>query len=290
MTTSRFLQRPEGRLAYDLSGPEDGPLVVCLPGMGELRSSYRHLVPLLVERGHRVACLDLRGHGDSEATFSTYDDEALASDALALVAELGGTAYVVGNSMGAGAAVIAAARQPDAVRGLVLVGPFVRNPPGKVAALLFRLVLLKPWGPAAFAAYYPQWTPGVRPEGYDEHAAAVRENLRRPGHWKGFVQTTRTSHAPAEAALGDVRAPAVVVMGTDDVDWKDPAAEARWIGEALGAEVVMVPGVGHYPQAQAPALVAEALVGLTGRTGRTGEQDQPDQQGQPEQQGRAGRA
>ena len=123
-----MLQRPEGRIAYDVAG--EGPLVVCLPGMGELRSSYRHLTPLLLQAGFRVATLDLRGHGDSEATFTAYDDEALASDALALVDELGGPAYIVGNSMGAGAAVIAAADRPDAVLGLVLVGPFVRNPPG----------------------------------------------------------------------------------------------------------------------------------------------------------------
>lgn len=260
MTTSHLLHRPEGRLAYDVTGPADGPLLVCMPGMGELRSTYRHLVPLLAIRGYRVACLDLRGHGDSDATFGSYDDEALASDALALVEHLGGPAYLVGNSMGAGAAVIAAAERPGAVLGLVLLGPFVRNPAGgRLATALFRLALLRPWGRAAFLSYYPKWTPGLRPEGYDEHAAAVRENLRRPGHWRAFVATTRTSHAAAEARLADVRAPAVVVMGTDDVDWKDPAAEARWIGGALSAEVVMAPGVGHHPQAQAPLLVADAL-------------------------------
>jgi pimeloyl-ACP methyl ester carboxylesterase len=52
-------------------------------------------------------------------------------------------------------------------------------------------------------------------------------------------------------------------MGSDDVDWKDPAAEAAWIGERLGATVVMAPGVGHYPQTQAPALVADTLLALT---------------------------
>lgn len=268
MTVSQFLQRPEGRIAYDLSGPADGPLVVCLPAMGELRSSYRHLTPLLVERGYRVACLDLRGHGDSETTFSSYDDEALASDALGLVEALGGPAYVVGNSMGAGAAVIAAAEQPSAVLGLALLGPFVRNPPtGRPGTLLFRLTLTKPWGPGAFMAYYPRWTPGTRPEGYDEHTAAVRENLRRPGHWKAFVRTTRTTHAPAEARIAKVSAPAVVVMGSDDIDWKDPQAEAGWLGGALDAEVVMAPGVGHYPQTQTPGLVADALDRLA-RAGR----------------------
>ncbi len=266
MITSQVLQRPEGRLAYDVTGPVDAPLVVCAPGMGELRSSYRHLVPLLVARGLRVATLDLRGHGDSDATFSAYDDVALATDLLALVDHLGGTAVLVGNSMAAGAAVIAAADRPDAVGGLVLLGPFVRNSPGgRLAGLMFRLALLKPWGPAAFMSYYPKWTPGVRPDGYDEHTAAVRENLRRPGHWKAFVATTRTTHDPAEARLAEVGCRAVVVMGADDVDWKDPDAEAAWVGERLHAEVVMVPGVGHYPQAQAPSVVADAVASLGAR-------------------------
>jgi pimeloyl-ACP methyl ester carboxylesterase len=269
MTRSHFLHRPEGRLAYDLTGGPTGPLVVCLPGMGELRSTYRHLVPLLVERGYRVACLDLRGHGDSEATFTSYDDEALASDALALVEELGGPAYLIGNSMGAGAAVIAAAEHPEQVLGLGLLGPFVRNPPGgRLGTLLFRLALLRPWGRAAFLGYYPKWFPGTRPEGYDEHHDLVAANLRRPGHWQAFVRTTRTTHAPAEARVSRVTAPAVVLMGADDVDWKDPAAEARWVGQALRAEVVMVPGVGHFPQAQAPAVVADAVDRLARSTPR----------------------
>ena len=265
MTTS-YLQRPDGRIAYDVTGAPTAPLVVCLPAMGELRSSYRHLVPLLVERGFRVACLDLRGHGDSDATFTSYDDEALASDALALVAELGGPAHLVGNSMGAGAAVVAAARRPADVLGLVLVGPFVRDPAmSRLGTAAYRLMLSKPWGPAAFMSYYPKWTPGERPADFAEHTRAVRDNLRRPGHWRAFVATTRTSHAPAEAALRDVTAPAVVVMGTDDVDWKDPAAEAAWIGEALRAEVVLAPGVGHYPQVQVPQLVVEALARVAAR-------------------------
>jgi pimeloyl-ACP methyl ester carboxylesterase len=210
--------------------------------------------------------MDLRGHGDSDATFTEHDDVALAADLLALVEHLGGRALLVGNSMAAGAAVIAAADRPGAVAGLALLGPFVRNPSGgRLAALLFRLALLKPWGPAAFLSYYPKWTPGVRPEGYDEHTAAVRENLSRPGHWKAFVATTRTSHASAEARLDEVRTPAVVVMGSDDVDWADPGAEARWIGERLEAEVVMVSGVGHFPQAQSPALVAKAVASVVAR-------------------------
>lgn len=269
MTTHELLVRPEGRLAYHLvgpTGPEAGaaPLVVCVSGMGDLRQSYRLLVPLLVARGFRVATLDLRGHGDSDATFDRYDDVALGSDILALVEHLGGPGLVVGNSMGAGAAVWAAAERPDLVSGLALLGPFVRDgESGWLATLMFRLALVKPWGPSAFLGFYPKWLPGTKPEGYDEHVLRLRDNLRRPGHWKAFVRTTRTSHAPAEARIGDVTAPTVVVMGEADVDWKDPAAEARWVGDRLHAEVVLLPGVGHYPQAQAPEQTAAAILRLT---------------------------
>jgi pimeloyl-ACP methyl ester carboxylesterase len=133
-----FLRRPEGRVAYDVAG--DGPLVVCAPGMGDLRSVYRFLAPGLVDAGYRVATMDLRGHGDSDATFSAYDDVAAATDLIALVEELGGPAVLAGNSMSAGAAVWAAAEAPDLVAGLVLLGPFVREiPTGLVQRLTARL-------------------------------------------------------------------------------------------------------------------------------------------------------
>jgi len=259
MEAAQYLSRPDGRIAYDDSGG-DGPLVVCLPGMGQVRHCYRLLRPHLVERGHRVVTMDLRGHGDSDADFPAYDDEALADDVVALVEALGAPAVLVGNSMGAGAAVIAATQAPDRVAGLALLGPFVRDPEtGALQKLLFRVMMTKPWGPAAFLAYYPQWFPGDRYDGYEEDRARVADNVRRPGHWRAFVRTTRTSHAPAERALPHVTAPAAVVMGEQDIDWKDPVAEARWIGAALGAEVVTVAGVGHYPQLQAPDVTAEAV-------------------------------
>jgi alpha-beta hydrolase superfamily lysophospholipase len=87
---THLLERPGGRIAYDVTG--SGPLVVALPGMGELRSSYRHTVPALVAAGFRVATMDLRGHGDSDATFDRFDDVAAGEDALALADHLGGPA------------------------------------------------------------------------------------------------------------------------------------------------------------------------------------------------------
>jgi hypothetical protein len=52
---TQFLRRDEGRVAYEVSG--EGPLVVCVPGMGELRSVYRYTVPALVANGFRVASM-----------------------------------------------------------------------------------------------------------------------------------------------------------------------------------------------------------------------------------------
>lgn len=143
-TPTRFLDRDEGRIAYNVTG--DGPLVVAVPGMGDLRSTYRHLVPALVAAGFRVAAMDLRGHGDSDATFTAHDDEAAASDVLALVEHLGGPAILVGNSMGAGAVTLVAAQRPDLATGLVLIGPFVRNPTtGAATLLMFRAMMGGPW-------------------------------------------------------------------------------------------------------------------------------------------------
>jgi pimeloyl-ACP methyl ester carboxylesterase len=259
-TAGRYLARPGGRIAYDVAGV--GPLVVAVPGMGDLRSSYRVLVPALVEAGYRVATMDLRGHGDSDATFAEYDDVAAGTDLLALVRELGGgPAVLVGSSMGAGAAAWAAAEAPDLVRGLVLTGPFVRNASvGRGMELAFRLALMKPWGPAAWNAWYARLYPGRAPADLDEHRARIRESLRRPGRWAAFSRTTRTSHAPVEQRLGEVRAPSLVVMGGRDPDFPDPAAEADWIAERIGSRVLLVPEAGHYPHAEYPEVVGPSIV------------------------------
>lgn len=253
-----FLSRPGGRVAYDVVGA--GLLVIAVPGMGDLRSNYRFVVPALVAAGYRVATMDLRGHGDSDATFSDYDDVAAGSDLLALIERLGGPAVVIGNSMGAGAAAWAAAEDPKAVVALVLLGPFVRNPPIKLAKqLLFRLAMLRPWGAAVWNAYLPSLYPGHPPPDFDQHRSRIRESLRRPGHASAFVATTHSSHAPAEARLDGVRAPSLVVMGERDPDFDDPRAEASYVAERLHGQVLMVPGAGHYPHAEYPELVNPAI-------------------------------
>jgi pimeloyl-ACP methyl ester carboxylesterase len=254
-----YLDRPGGRIGYDVAGA--GPLVVLVPGMGDLRAGYRFLAPALRAAGYRVACTDLRGHGDSDARFSSYGDEETADDVAALIGELGGPAVIVGNSMAAGSAVLAAARRPELVSGLVLVGPFVRDPAvGAGRRVLLRVAMAPLWAALSWKSYLPKLYAGRRPADFGEYRDQVVASLRRPGYARAFCLTTRTSHAAAEARLADVTAPVLVVMGQQDPDFPDPAREAAWIVQTMHAQVVMVPEAGHYPQSQRPDITTAAVL------------------------------
>ena len=189
------LRCPEGRIGYDVAG--SGPLVVLVPGMGDLRAGYRFLAPGLRAAGYRVACTDLRGHGDSDATFTSYGDEETAGDVIALLEELGGPAVVMGNSMGAGAAAIAAAERPDLVSGLVLAGPFVRNPKtSAMRRLLLRVAMAPPWAAISWKSYLPKLYAGRRPPTSASTAtrssrASAGQATRKPSPGPPAPATTR---------------------------------------------------------------------------------------------------
>ena len=190
-----------------------------------------------------------------------YGDTETAADLIALIEELGGPAIIAGNSMGAAAAVLAAAQRPELVSGLVLIGPFVRNPAASaMQRIALRAAMARPWAAISWKSYLPKLYAGRRPDDFDEYRGQIVASLRRPGYAKAFSLTTRTSHAPAEARLADVTAPVLVVMGEQDPDFPDPRAEADWISRALRAEVVMVPEAGHYPQSQRPDITTAAIL------------------------------
>ena len=265
MTTEiHHLQRADDTIAYESAGT--GPLVLCVPGMGDLRSSYRHLVPALVAAGYRVVTTDLRGHGDSSTGFASYGDEETASDIEALIDHLGSPAVVVGNSMGASAAIIAAAHRPELVTGLVLLGPFGRNPKmSRAMALIMRAATAAPWVATTWKTYLPSLYAGTKPADQAEYVASVLAALRRPGYAAAFSRTTRLNHDAVERVLPTVHTPALVLMGALDPDFPDPRAEAEWLAETLGGSAVMIPDAGHYPQSQRPDLVVPAVASfLTG--------------------------
>ena len=67
----------------------------------------------------------------------------------------------------------------------------------------------------------------------------------------------------AAAQLANVRCPVLVVMGRNDSDFPDPEAEATAIVGLLPAGLgryEMIEGAGHYPHAQYPQQVADAIL------------------------------
>jgi pimeloyl-ACP methyl ester carboxylesterase len=272
--TTRYLARPEGRIAYDDIGT--GPLVVLVPGLGDLRGEYRFLAPTLAAAGYRVVTMDLRGHGESTVGWSDYSTGAIGSDVVALVRDLrAGPATIVGTSMGAGAAAWAAAEAPDAVSGLVLVGPFVRNVPLPWwKAALFRIVLntmfVGPWGPAGWGMYYASLYPTAKPADFAGYKAALVANLKEPERMAALQAMLAMDKSDVEARLGAVRAPTLVVMGTKDPDFDDPKAEAGTVAGLLGGTFVMVDGAGHYPHVEMPESAAPAIVAFLRRNAAPG--------------------
>ncbi|WP_017573474.1 alpha/beta fold hydrolase [Nocardiopsis halotolerans] len=260
------LRRPQGRIAYDLYGAGNtGPLVVCVPGMFDHRHSFRFVGAGLAEAGYRVAAMDLRGHGDSDATFDDHTSRAAANDAIALIEELDGQdAVIVGNSMGAGAAAIAAKERPDLVAGIALLGPFLR--PGTLGPLMrvgMRLLLMRPWGPRALVSFYDRLHTGRTPEGHQRQLELIREMLRPADRYRAVHDTVYADNETVADAEG-MRARAVVIMGERDSDWKDPRAEAEWVASVVDGSVLMVPECGHYAHAQRPDVVVPALETLLG--------------------------
>ncbi len=142
-----------------------------------------------------------------------------------------------------------------------MIGPFVRTVPmNPLLGVVFKLAMSGPWARSEWTSYLPHLSPHHRPTDFQEHLAAIAASLRRPGHRRAFSRTTRTSHAPAEERLDQVKARTLVIMGASDPDFPDPPDEAHHVADRLGGSVLMVPEAGHYPQAEQPDLVNPALV------------------------------
>ena len=260
---AQTLKRPEGLIAYtDTGGP--GRPVVCVPGIGEVKATWRFITPLLVQSGYRVIAMDVRGQGESSATFSSYTADAIGSDVVALldVLDLHG-AIVVGNSMGAAVAVWAAAERPDRVAALTLIGPFVRDfPIGTFTRMMLHGMLTRPWGPRAWGSYYRSLYKGNKPSDLNPYVTALVSNLSEPHRIEAVGAMMDSSKEPCEKRLIDVHVPTTVIMGTADSDFDDPAGEAKHVADALHGGVVMVDGSGHYPQVEQPPVVAKAIQGV----------------------------
>ncbi len=257
--TTRYFEHEKGKIAFDDIGT--GPLVICVPSMGDVRGEYRYLVPQLVAAGFRVATMDVRGLGETSPDWDDYSVAGIGKDMLALVRELeAGPAILIGTSMAAGAAVWPAAESPDLIRGMVLVGPFVRGEGSWLLESLFSLMFARPWGPSMWTKYYSTLYPSRKPADFAEYSAGLLDNLKEPGRQESLLQMIRASKRASEERIPGVDKPTLVLMGSKDPDFKNPEAEARWVAENLSGTYTMIENAGHYPHAEMPEVTAPLIL------------------------------
>ncbi len=232
------------RLRYVDGGPRDAPSVVFLHGLGREHGQWLPFARAIAAH-RRVVALDLPGFGASAppADRAPPSFEALAEATLDVVAALKlGRVAMIGHSMGAAAAVVAAADRPEFVERLVLVAPTCYRPlrplderllatpvlGGALRGLLGRSVLRRHVGDDA------------RPS---------------PATWA--MLSASTSPSTIEARVPRVRAPALVVWGREDpvAPWTHGTRLAR---ELAGARLEILDS-GRLPEKER-ASVLEGLV------------------------------
>lgn len=220
--------------------PGPGPRLLLIPGITSPAITWGFVAERLAE-GFDVHVLDVRGRGLSETGDLDYTLDAMAADALALAAALE-RPLVLGHSMGARVAIRAAARQPDAFAGAILVDPPVSGPnrrpyPANWAWYGDSITMaVKGCSAEDMKAYCPSWSDAQR---------ALRAEWLHTCHW-GAIRTafdgfhTDDIHADLPKITIPTR---LVIAGAAPVIQDEDIAEIRALLPAI--ETRTVAGAGH---------------------------------------------
>jgi pimeloyl-ACP methyl ester carboxylesterase len=269
----RELVRDGARLSYAVAG--DGPPLVLVHGLGGTIENWRALAPRLAER-HRVVVPDLPGHGRSEALPEAPDVDPIADAVLAVAAaESAVPAAWIGHSLGGLLALRAAARRPEAVRGIVLAASAGIGSTSRSAQVALTLLGLVQPG-KAIAPFRHGW-------------AGSPLGRRVAFGWWGVADTDALEPELAEAFLvgparhTNIRQAGRALLATDPRDELDRVscpclclwgASDKWVKLAdgveyarrLGAPLRTVAGCGHLLIGERPevclAAIEEFVAGL----------------------------
>ena len=233
------------------------PTLVLLHGFTQTRQSWRRTIGALGGR-RRALAPDLPGHGHAAARPASFPA------CTGYVRALGGERFaLVGYSMGGRIALHAALALGDRVDRLVLVGasPGIADPAERAArrasdeALADRIEAI---GVEAFArewAALPLW------EGQPERVAAAAHADRLRNTPSGLAAALRGLGTgvmePLWDALPSLAVPVTLAVGERDEKFRVIAE--RMAGALPRADVVVIPGVGHAAQLEAPEAVAALL-------------------------------
>lgn len=157
---------PRGALAAWYLPPRNRCTLICLHGLGDHRAQWLEQVARLRERGYGALLLDFPGHGHSDDHLVTYgvlerDDVAAAVEWLRARGDVDmrGVA-VMGYSLGAITATLAAARIPD-IQAVVIESGFA-DLPHDIAHVFTRFTHLPAFPFARLVIFWAQWMAGVK--------------------------------------------------------------------------------------------------------------------------------
>ena len=254
---STFVDIAGVRLHLRDTGPRDAPAVVMLHGFGASLHTWDDWAALL-ESDVRIIRIDLPGFGlTGPDPTGDYTDARSIAVLLALLDRLGvQRATFIGNSMGGRIAWAFAAAHPDRVAKLVLVSPDGFAGPGveygkpqEVPALMQVLPYTLPRSMlrANLAIAYAdqgRLTDATVQRTYDMMVA--------PGVRSAIVARMRQMVLPDPVPLlRRLAMPTLLLWG--DKDGMIPVSNAQdYLAALPNASLVVVPGIGHVPQEEAP--------------------------------------
>ena len=256
----------DGREVYCYTGarPLDAarPCVVFVHGAANDHSVFALQSRYFAHHGRNVLAVDLPGHGRSAGP-PLASVEAIADWLPRLLNSAGvAKAALVGHSLGALAALEAAARHPERVARVALLGPAF--PMAVSDALLdaaraddhAALELIAGWSHSAGKQLGGNPVPGMWMMG-----AALRLMERsRPGALYVDLRACN-DYANGLAAAAAVHCPALVVVGTRDL-MAPPKAARELVGALAEKQVVTLADCGHAMMAEQPDAVLDALAGF----------------------------
>jgi pimeloyl-ACP methyl ester carboxylesterase len=259
-------------MAYRMEG--SGPALLLLHGIASSSRTWRDVIPRLTDR-FTVVAPDLMGHGQSEKPVGDYSLGAFATGIRDLLEVLDiDRASIVGQSFGGGVAMQLAYQHPERCERLVLVDSgglgrevnwmlrFMTLPGSEYVMPGIFPGFVRDWGDSLLRAINNR---GIRLGRIAEMWSAYA-SLAEAENRQAFARTIKAVIDPGGQTISAMdrlylasSMPTLIVWGErDDIIPVDHAYSAH---EAVpGSRLVIIEGVGHFPQIEAPEQFVDALV------------------------------
>lgn len=244
------------RLRVAESGPRDGYPVLMLHGITDSSFSFSRIVDLLPPDWHLIMP-DQRGHGESDRPASGYTIEHYASDAIALLKEIGASsAMVVGHSLGSAVAQRVAARHSGRVHRLVLIGAARTFDMPEVSGLQCEVAQLESGPDEEFIrAFQSSTLHAAVPEDFFEQVVAESRKLPLRVWKSAFAALTDSGDTDPD----QIRCPSLIIYGEHDAIF--PVAHQHLLHEGIAlSRLEILKDTGHSPHWEHPETVARLLV------------------------------